>query len=133
MFTEFTRAVTNGLCFNPGFENWWWWRIFLFRLEHYQAQSNFSVLKETEKIFLIHWMLSPKGSNIFYCWYEFVSIYGNFLYLQSFTVYLGLSLLFVWNSALREKFNFYFLRAFLLVLTKFLFDNSRGNSCIPCI
>ena len=34
------------------------------------------------------------------------------LYLQSFTKYLRLTLVFIWNSALREKFNFCFLKGF---------------------
>ena len=32
--------------------------------------------------------------------------------LQSFTKYLRLTLVFMWNSALREEYNFYFSRAF---------------------
>ena len=34
------------------------------------------------------------------------------LQLQWFTKYLRLTLIFMWNSALREKFNFYFSRVF---------------------
>ena len=41
--------------------------------------------------------------------------------IQSFTNYLRLSLVFMWNSALQKKFNFCFSRVFLLALTKFLF------------
>ena len=40
---------------------------------------------------------------------------------QSWAKYLRQTLVFMWNSALREKFNFYFFRSFLLVLTKFSF------------
>ena len=40
---------------------------------------------------------------------------------QALTKYLRKSLVFMWNSALWEKFNFYFQRVFLLVLTKFSF------------
>ena len=43
------------------------------------------------------------------------------LILQSVTKYLRLTLVFVWKSAPREKFNRYFSRLFLVVLTKFLF------------
>ena len=43
------------------------------------------------------------------------------VYLQTFTKYLRQTLVFMWNSALREKFNFYFCKSFLLVLTKFSF------------
>ena len=48
--------------------------------------------------------------------------------LQSFTKYLRLALVFMQNSALREKFNL-FLKSFLLVLTMFSFwqeDWARG-------
>ena len=38
--------------------------------------------------------------------------YAYMLFLQSFTKYLGQSLVFMWNTALREKFNFYFSRDF---------------------
>ena len=41
--------------------------------------------------------------------------------LQSFTEYLRLTLVFMRNSALQEKFNFCFFKRFLLVLTKFSF------------
>ena len=40
---------------------------------------------------------------------------------QSFTKYLRLTLVFMWNSAPWEKFNFLFFKGFLLVLTKLLF------------
>ena len=42
-------------------------------------------------------------------------------YLQSSTKYLRLTLVFMWNCTLREKFCFCFSRVFLLVLTKFSF------------
>ena len=38
--------------------------------------------------------------------------------LQPFTKYLRQTLVFIWNSALREKFNFCFWRDFLLVVVK---------------
>ena len=41
--------------------------------------------------------------------------------LQSFTIYLRINLVFMWNSALWEMFNFCFLRDFLPVVTKFSF------------
>ena len=41
--------------------------------------------------------------------------------LQLFTKKLRVTLVFMWNSALRGKFNFYFSKSFLLVLTKFSF------------
>ena len=41
--------------------------------------------------------------------------------LQSVTGYLRVALVFVWHSALRKRFNCYFLGLFLLVLTKFSF------------
>ena len=40
---------------------------------------------------------------------------------QPFTRYLRLTLVFMWNSALREKFKFLFFKSFLQVLTKFSF------------
>ena len=42
-------------------------------------------------------------------------------YLQLFTKYSRLTLVFMWNSTLREYFNFCFSREFLLVLAKFPF------------
>ena len=41
--------------------------------------------------------------------------------LQLVTRYLRLTLIFTWNSTLREKFNYYFQRSFLLGLTKVSF------------
>ena len=41
--------------------------------------------------------------------------------LQSVTGYLRVALVFMWHSALRKRFNCYFLGLFLLVLTKFSF------------
>ena len=41
--------------------------------------------------------------------------------LQSVTGYLGLALVFIWDEALRERFNRYFSGLFLLVLAKFSF------------
>ena len=46
--------------------------------------------------------------------------------LQSFTGYLRLTLVFMWNSALREKFNFSFSKSFLFALTKFSFWRGLG-------
>ena len=43
------------------------------------------------------------------------------LLLQPPTKYLRKTLVFMWNSVLREKFDFYFQGVFLLVLTKFSF------------
>ena len=48
------------------------------------------------------------------------SLHSDHSYPQSFTRYLR-SLVFMSNSALREKFNFCFFKSFLLVLIKFLF------------
>ena len=42
-------------------------------------------------------------------------------HVQSFTKYLRRTLVFIWNSKLREKFNFCFSRDVLLALTKFSF------------
>ena len=39
-------------------------------------------------------------------------VYAEIWYLQSFTKYSRQTLVFMWNSALREKFNFSFLRNF---------------------
>ena len=52
-------------------------------------------------------------------WDEFES--SKVFQRKSFTKYLRLTLVFMWGSALREKFNFCFSRAFLLVLAKLLF------------
>ena len=41
--------------------------------------------------------------------------------LQSFTEYFSLTLVFIWNGTLREKFSLGFFKRFLLVLTKFSF------------
>ena len=45
--------------------------------------------------------------------------------------YLRQNLVFMWDSALREKFSFWFFKRFLLVLTKFSFrqkDRALGNN-----
>ena len=57
---------------------------------------------------------------------KFEGIWGelesrNGFHLQSFTKYLRPTLVFMGNSALREKFKFLFFKRFLLVLTKFSF------------
>ena len=49
------------------------------------------------------------------------NLHSYYSYPQSFTRYLRLSLVFMSNSALQEKFNFCFFKSFLLVLNKFLF------------
>ena len=45
---------------------------------------------------------------------------SRIFWLQTFTKYFRPALVFMWNSALREKFDLFF-RSFLLILTKFLF------------
>ena len=55
----------------------------------------------------------------------------NCFYIQSFTEYLGEALVFLWNSALQEKYNF--CKWFLLVLRKFSFqkeDWALGNKVL---
>ena len=59
-----------------------------------------------------------ESSNKYYNLYPRVPYEIN---LQSFAKYLRLTLVFMRNSALWEKFNFCFSRDFLLVLTKFSF------------
>ena len=49
---------------------------------------------------------------------------------QSVTKYMRLTLVFMLNSSLREKFNCYFFGTFLLVLTKFLFW--QGDWTLGC-
>ena len=61
----------------------------------------------------------PRIFEIF-IFYQFLLKYSK-NNVQSQTKYLRQTLVFMWNSAQREKFNFYFLRSFLLVLTKFSF------------
>ena len=46
--------------------------------------------------------------------------------LQTFTGYLRLTLVFMWNSALREKFNFWFSRDFCWYKQNSHFDGSRA-------
>ena len=46
---------------------------------------------------------------------------NNCLQRQPFTKCLRQTLFFMWNRALREKFNFFFLSSFLLILAKYLF------------
>ena len=51
--------------------------------------------------------------------------------LQLFTKYFRQTVVFMWNSTLREKFIFFFFRRFLLVLLKFTFreqDQALGNN-----
>ena len=62
----------------------------------------------------------PRIFEIF-VFYQFLLKYSKNK-VQSQTKYLRQTLVFTWNSAQREKFNFYFLRSFLLVLTKFSFS-----------
>ena len=53
---------------------------------------------------------------------KFIMIYLSAMsYQQSFTKYLRQTLVFMSNSALKEKLNFYLFRSFLLVLTKVSF------------
>ena len=42
------------------------------------------------------------------------------MFLETIIKYLGLTLVFMWNSGIQEKFNNLFFKSFLLVLTKFL-------------
>ena len=53
---------------------------------------------------------------------RFVWEFSSSFNLQLFTKNLRVTLVFMWNNALRGKFNFYFTKSFLLVLTKFSFS-----------
>ena len=66
-----------------------------------QTLFNFSNIHERRQIHFLHNLL--------------------FIHPESFTEYLGLTLVFMWNSALQKRLNFCFSRNFLLVSTKFSF------------
>ena len=51
------------------------------------------------------------------------------MFLETITKHLGLTLVFMWNSGIQEKFNNLFFKSFLLVLTKFLFWQDDWALC----
>ena len=91
-----------------------------------KKQSNIDSLKVS--LTLPFRLNSSKWKALYWVeYYVNCYVYFNCLLLQPWTKYLRETLVFMWNSAKLEKFNFYFSAVFWLYWHKFHFGSSSGH------
>ena len=103
----------------------WWKKINTYTYTHIHTHTHTHTLSHTDT--QTHKFVKQIKSK--QVWSELEA--KHYFRRQSFTKYLRQILVFVLNSALRQKFNFYFFWGFLVVLTKFSFweeDKELGNN-----
>ena len=81
-----------------------------------------------------HFSYVPMSICLLWTWNAFIlgltfniHVIAGIFDLQSFTRCLRLTLIFVWNSALRKKFNFYFSRFFASINKIFILTGGMGT------